>query len=853
MAKSTRMFLLAAASSAFLVSGLCALPSVGGFLVGRPFAGALVFPGLGQGPAVVAAAALAGFAVTVTGAGHVVFRWSGFGASRVGLVVCWSLVGGPAGVVTVLAWARAADVAVPAGVAAPAGPGFSLDSSYAAAWGMATALLAASVAVAVTRTLPAAPPEPRRRAFRSRRWVLPVLAGGWAVVWSLFVRDREPLLAWLPLSADYFEQVAVMLAAVVASYLEGALRRRLPVEGRPGRAFVLAWIALCAAPIAYAAVVAVDRGMRELLLAAPLRGAWAVEYAADIGAVLVAAPAQIAVPPLLLALASTGLQWALPAGERPAAAPDPVRPDRRWGLLVAGAAVALTYFCLAVTSRYPVLTRRTYDGETPVMGRALALLAPPDPVLGTTAVVWSWAVAAAFGVAAAVLVHVTVRGQLVRLFPASDFLLLAGALALAAALGWNAGGVAAWAVTGERLPGLSPAEDAAVFTGLVVPGFAALVFIVHTQVGLSRFVRIVELEGEERWGKLAERYRAWKEEARAHVPTRRERSVLAARAGAAALVVAVVAGALHGFGVAEARAVPALSVRQTVMENVATGLYVLLLSGLVYLGLGRSNLKERRLAPWLAVWGLSVVSGGLAHLLPDPVEGLQAGFLAGPFAAAGLAAPVRRRILPYAAALLLVVAAAPAVRQPPPGPLTIAPVTWREQRPRLTIDLSYPRATGPEAERVNGVLFAPVAGYVGDALRGLRADAAARASVTASYVLVRNDAAVVSVRYLMAGEHRRAVNYDVAARRTLTEYDIFEPVAFTPEGRRRLAAALRPLMPARQNPRTVSVDNERLLVNLGKGAIEFTFGRGYFCAGCAPFTVRAARERLAGLVAAVPW
>jgi hypothetical protein len=46
----------------------------------------------------------------------------------------------------------------------------------------------------------------------------------------------------------------------------------------------------------------------------------------------------------------------------------------------------------------------------------------------------------------------------------------------------------------------------------------------------------------------------------------------------------------------------------------------------------------------------------------------------------------------------------------------------------------------------------------------------------------------------------------------------------------------------------VTVDNERLLVNLGKGTVEFTFGRGYFCTGCEPFTVRASRERLSGLV-----
>ncbi|TMR93428.1 hypothetical protein [Nonomuraea basaltis] len=847
MAKSTRTFLLVAAGSALAVSGLCALPPVGGFLLGRPLVGALVFPGLGQGPVVMAAATLVGFTVTLTVGAYVVFRWSGFGASPVGLVVCWGLAGGPAGVVAVLAWAQAW------------GAAFFEYGPHAASWGMATALVAVLVALAVTRTLPAAPPEPGKRSFRPRRWVLPCLVIGWAVLWSVLLREREPLLAWLPLSFGYFHQVAVVLAAVVASHLEGALRRRLPVEGRPGRTFVLAWIALCSAPVVYAAVVAIDRGMRELLLADPLSATWAAEYVRDLGAALVAEPAQIALPPLLLALAGTGLQLVLPAKERPPAAPDPVRSDRRWSLLVAGAALALTYFCVAATSRYPVLTRRTYDEQTPMMLRALAFLAPPDPELERTAVVWLWAVTAAFGVLSAVLVYVTVRGQLVRLFPASDYLLLVGALALAAALAWNAGGVIARAVTGERLLGISPAREAAVFTAVVVPAFAALLFIVHSQVGLSRFVRIVELEGEESWAKLGERYRAWKEQVRPHLPSRRERGVIAARVAGGALVTAVVAGALHGFGVDQVRdgegllAVPALSVRQTPMENLAGGLYVVLLAGLVYLGFGRLNGQERRLSSWPAVWGLSVVAGGLAALVRepfDPMAGLQMGFVAGPFAAAGLAVPIRRKPLLYAAVLLVVVTAAPAVRQPPPAPqqVVIGSAAWREQRPRLTIDVSYPRAAGEDVQRLNAALFAPVRERVEDALRGLRANPVATGAVTGTHLVVRNDAQVISVRYLMAGEHRRALNYDVAAGRSLTVYDIFAPAALTPAGRRRLAEALRPFMPAGQDPRTVTVDNDRLLVNLGTGAVEFAFGRGYFCTGCAPFTVRVPHERLAGLL-----
>ncbi|MGP3965564.1 hypothetical protein ACTWPT_57415 [Nonomuraea sp. 3N208] len=843
--KSTGMFLLAAAGSAFAVSGLAALPPVGGFLLGRPFVGALVFPGLGQGPALIAVVTLAGFSVTLTAGAYAVFRWSGFGPSRVGLVACWSLAGGPAGVIAVLAWAPELGAR---------GSAFADAAPYAASWGMATALVAALAALAVTRTLPASPPPPAKRVFRPRRWVLPCLVLGWALVWSVLIRDQEPLLAWLPLSLGYFDQVAAVLSAVVASYLEGALRRRLPVEGRPGRAFVLAWIALCAAPIVYAAVVAIDRGMREPLLADPLNAAWAVEYARDIGAALVAEPAQIAVPPLLLALAGTALQLVLPGKDREPTPPDPVRPDRRWSLLVAGAALAMTYFCLAVTSRYAGLTRRTYDDATPVPVRALAFLAPPDPVLGRTAVVWLWTVTAVFAVSAAVLVHLAVRGRLVRLFPASDYLVLVGALALAAAVGWNAGSVIAYAVTGERLLGVSPAREAALFTGVVVPGLAALLFIVHSQVGLTRFVRIVELEEEETWGTLAERYRAWKEQVREHVPARRERAVAAMRVAGAALAVVVAAGAVRGFGVepyAEAPGsgvfvtAPAVSVAQPPLENLSGALYVVLLAGLVSLVLARSNATGLR--SWAAVWGSSVVAGGLASLPLDPVAGLQAGFVAGPFVVAGLAAPVPRKVLLAGAAVLVAVAAAPLVRGTPPA-FVITSATWREQRPRLTIDVSYPRASGGDARRVNAALFAPVRDHLDDTLRDLRANPAAHGVVSGTHVVVRDDARVISVRYLLAGEQWRAVTYDVAAGRELTVREIFAPVAFTPAGRRRLAAALRPLMPARQIPRTVSVDNERLLVNLGKGTVEFTFGRGYFCTGCEPFTVRASRERLAGLV-----
>ncbi|MEV6038888.1 hypothetical protein AB0L65_47620 [Nonomuraea sp. NPDC052116] len=840
MAKTTRIFLLAAVVCALAVSGGCALPPVGGFPLGRAFGGVLVFPGTGSGTAAV----LVAFSVALTGGAYLAFRWAGFGGSRLGVLVCWGLAGGPAGVLAVLMWARLRGVP------------FREHLTYAASWGMATALLSALLALAVTRAAPAGPAKQGTSAFRPRGWVLPGLVAGWSVVWNAFL-GRQELLAWLPLSLNYFDQVAVVLAAVAAGSLEGVLRRRLPVEGRQGRAFVLAWIALTAAPVVYAAVVAIDHGMRELLLADPLDWAWAAEYLRDLGAALIAHPAQVAVPPLLLASAASGIQTVVPARERPATAPDPVRPDRRWSLLVAGAALALTYFCLAVTSRFPLLTRRTFDEETPAPLRALALLAPPDPALGGTVVVWAWAVVTVFAVVAAVLVYVTIRGQLVRLFPASDYLLLTGALALATALAWNLGSVIGHAVTGERPLDVAPAREAAAFTGFVVPVFGALLFIVHSQVGLTRFVRIVELSGEEGWAKLRERYRAWKEQVRPHVPSCRERGLAAARAGGAALVIAVVAGAFQGFGVgppvgradAPFLAVPVLCVTRPPLENLTGALYVLLLAGLVYLGFARLNAKERRAAPLPAVWGLSVLAGGLASLF-DPVNGLQTGLVTGPLVAVALMVPLRRKILLYGAALLVLVAAAPAVKGGPARErVALGPVAWREQRPRLTIDVSYPRAQGTDAARINAALAEPVREAVERTSRSLRADPAATGLVTATYVVVRNDADVISVRYMMAGDAWRAVNYDRALGRALAVQEIFTPAVLTPAGRRRLAGALRPLMPPPQYPRTVSVDNERVLVSLATGgAVEFTFGRGYFCAACEPFTVRASRERLAGLL-----
>ncbi|GAA1683106.1 hypothetical protein GCM10009733_094500 [Nonomuraea maheshkhaliensis] len=966
MAKTTRTFLLAAAGIALGVCGLCALPPVGGFLLGRAVASVLVFPGLGRGLAAGTAVTLVVYAVLLTLGAYVAFRWSGFGASRVGLLVCWGLAGGPAGVLAVLLWAR--------GHGAP----FEEYARYAASWGMATALLAALLTMAATRFLPAPAgegspvpdseqdPAPagkktptrkgtaaketpatarkatpatgrkgaaakdrsatrkresrerpsmfvRRPAFHPRSWVLPCLVAGWAVVWSVLVRDRQPLMAWLPLSLSYFTQVAVILGSIAAGYVEGTLRRRLPVEGRPGRAFVLAWISASVAPVVYAAVVAIDLGMRERLLAAPLDPAWVAEYAADLGAVLVAEPVQVALPPLVLALAAVGVQLVPPLRRAAAGAPDPVRTDRRWALLVAGTALALTYFCLAVTSRFPLLTRRTFDAETPVMLRALAPLSPPDPVLGGTVVVWSWAMAAVFAVAAAGLVYVAVRGQLVRLFPASSYVVLVGALALATALAWTVGGVIGRAVTGEEPVGISPAAQAVEFAVFVVPVFAALLFIVHSQVGVARFARIVELEDEQTWEQTAERYRAWRERVRDHVPSWRERLTIAGMAAVGALVPLVVAGALaqlvplvaagsprglitgNGLGpggglgtngglgelgVGGGLGFPVPSLVAPVADTLTCAVYLVLLAGLIFVSLMRVNLRERRWAVWAAVWGASVVAGVAAGLATP--AGLLLGLVAGPFAVAGVVAgPLlagRRRVLVVAGAVLLLVAAAPLVRRTPVGePLTITTATWRARAPGLTVEISYPAvAGGPDAARAGAALVAPVRAHVEEMLRRSREDPSRASSpatgptpgptpqkstgptagptatpttsaVTGGYTVVRNDAAVVSVRYALSGEVGRAVTYGRAEERVLQVRDLFVPAAFTPAGRRQLAGALRPLMPKGHVPRTVSLDSDRLLVNLAPGAVEFAFGRDYFCAPCAPVTVRVPDARLAGL------
>ncbi|MER7427383.1 hypothetical protein [Nonomuraea rubra] len=893
--KTTRTFLLAAAASALGLAVLGALPPVGGFLLERAVGAALVFPGVGQGHAVGTGATLVIFTVLLTGGAYLAYRWSGSGESRVGLLVCWGLVGGPAGVLAVLVWAR--------GHRLPFGP----YVGGAASWGMAVALAAAALALAATRVLPAAGRE-RSRAFRPRAWVLPCLAAGWSVVWSVLLRERLPLLGWLPLSFSYFEQVAVVLATVAAASLEDGLRRRLPVDGRPGRAFVLAWIALSVAPVVYAAVVAIDRGMRELLLAEPLGTAWMAEYATDLTAALVAVPAQTALPPLALAVAAVGVQWALPAAGKPAGPVDAVRTDRRWSLVVAGAAVALTYFCLAVTSRFPLLTRRTFDAETPVTVRAVALLAPPDPALGRVAVVWLWAIPAVFAVAAAVLVYVAVRGQLAGVFPVSSFPVLVAALALAAALAWNLGSLIGLAVTGGRPAGIWPAAEAAEFTVIAAPVFGAVLFIVHSQVGVARFARAVELEGEQTWGKLGERYRAWREGVREQVTGRRERALIAARAAGGALVPAVVAGAAQGFGWGHGVvALPVLSAGVPAVDALTGLAYLVLLAALVYTGLARVNVRERRWAVWLMVWGMSVLAGGAAGL--GTPAGLQLGLLAGPFAVAGVAVTVRRKVLLAGGVVLALVAAAPLVlagreREP----LAVGTAWWRERLPGLTADLSYPRAAGAaDAARVNAALAAPVRAYVDEALRRHRlAPAPATAltgpqnpeappnprngplnsaapphppngplnpeasphprdwppnrgaaltapldrgvALTGSYVLVRNDTRIVSVRYALTGELGRTVTYDRREARALTVRDVFTPAAFTPAGRRLLAEAVRPLAPKGHDPRTVSVDSDRLLVNLAPGAVELTFGRDYFCAPCAPFTARVPDGRLGGLV-----
>jgi hypothetical protein len=261
-----------------------------------------------------------------------------------------------------------------------------------------------------------------------------------------------------------------------------------------------------------------------------------------------------------------------------------------------------------------------------------------------------------------------------------------------------------------------------------------------------------------------------------------------------------------------------------------------------------------------------VLAGGLAVLLRAFVEaaggpfgpgdllesyagaGLQMGFLAGPFVVAGVLVAVPRRAVLYGAAVLAVLAVAPAVRPAPgDGRVLIGTGVWRETRP-LTIDVSHPLAQGENADRINAALLAPIRTLIeetGDATR-----------VTGTYTVVRNDAQVISVRYLTTwegphpGERAQAVTVDTATGRQLTALDIFTPAALSRAGRERLAAELRPLLPpgASANPAIVRVDGDFVEVNPGNGAVEFTFGRGYLCDACPAVTVRVPRERLPGLL-----
>ncbi|WP_336214060.1 hypothetical protein [Nonomuraea sp. LPB2021202275-12-8] len=902
----TRTFLLVASGSALALPGLLALPPVREFLLdrggllGRVLSRALVFPGVGQAPAASTVAGLVAFALAVAGGTCAISSLAGFGTSRWRGLVCWGLAGGPAGVLAVLVWSLATASEESVSIL------FGGQLKYAAWWGTAVGLLTG----VLVRAVPAVA-ERGTGTFHGRRWVTPCLVFGWAVIWSVLLsglysweRPFLGLLAWLPLTVGYLRPFLVFFSAVVAALVEGMLRQWLPVDGRPGRAFVFSWIALCTAPLTYAIGGASDGGMRDLLVADPLDLAWVAEYVEDIGAALVADPAQVAVPPLLLALAGTGLQRVLP---RRTSEPDPIRPDRPWGLLVALGAVMATYLLVTVVSAVPALTGRAFDEDLSAAILAFGFLTPPDEAPGQDAGVWFWTVAVAFASLSAVVAYVAVRGQVIRLVPATAWLVLAAGLALAVQVAWNAGGVIAPAITGWDLLGIALVPEAAAFTLIVVPGLATVLWLVHLMVTLSRVRRAVDLDAyveddddERAWDELVARHRDWRQRVRAYAPDRRERALIAAKAAGAALLVTVVAGAFLGFGhglpvgqVAVRASEPflALPVLSAVprgdwaLEILTAVLYVALLAGLVHLGLRGANVRERRLSAGLAVWSLSVVAGGLAMLIRAQAEaawsrvppgdlieaysgvGLQFGLIAGLPVAVGTLITVRRPVLLCGAAVLLVVALAPLAR-PAAGSeqITITAAHLRESRdPRLTVDASYPLARGGDVTALNAALMAPIGEAVRESARINRDHPPAvpqDSRVTGAFEVVRNDTELVSVRYgiireiegLRPVESGYAVNYDRAAGRALTTREVFTPSAFSRAGRARLALAIRSHTARAEvaNLESAGVDDALLLVNLGTSAVEFTFVRGYFCNACASFTVRMPPERLRGLLRPCP-
>ncbi|MDH2427000.1 hypothetical protein [Sphaerisporangium sp. TRM90804] len=940
MAMMARRFLLVTAGSALFFSGLFGLSALGellsamGNLPARVLRRALVFPGRGEALTPGTVAALVVFAVVLAVGMYAVLRWADVGWSWRGYVGSGALVGAPAGVLAVLVWALVR--AGVEGAGEPEGSPASLfygSLTYAPAWGVTMGALTGLVVWVWDPELPAGS-ERAARPFQARGWVLPSLVVGWALIWSVIAtrlgpsgaRDQPLLipLRWLVIDDRHLGVLAVVVAAGVAGGVEALLRRRLPVEGRPGRAFVVAWIALCAAPPAYAAVTAIGDGMLDLYAAGPLNIGWVAEYAEDTGAALVSEPTRIAVPPLLLALVVTAIRLRLPARERVRAEPDPVRPDRRWALLVAGAAVLYTYFRIAVASLSPAPVRQAEIVDAPLLSRALFLLTPPSPPGDEAALLWFWSVAGTFLVLSALLGYAAVRGQTNRILPVGAYLTLLGGLALAAQLAWNGGGTIARALTDQRPPTSATVSEAAAFTAVYVPFCALVMLLVHVAVGFRVVRSVLDLGslGEDEdfdrvWDKLTADYGVWKRKTAAFTPSRDELRLMSVKAAGIAVVVAVVAGAFQGFGVGRPvgqvtvpadgffLALPSLPLvpgpqgadLHWVLEIITGMLYALSLGGLVWLGLRRLNVRERRLSAGLAVWGLSVVAGGLVMLVRalleaalldggfgpgDLVEaysgvGWQMGLLAGIPVAVGVMmrpgwAP-RGPVLRYGAALTLAVAAAPLARlAQDDGQVAIATATWRVEHrdPQLTVDVRHPLVQGGDAGergRIGAALSAPVRELVETTLEDYRrypprptpeGGTHTTNSVTSRFTVVRDDSTVISIRYvslvrtvgLRPREIGHAVDFDRAFGRTLTTRDVFTAAAFSRTGRERLAAALRPHLPPNlaASLGSVDVDDGLLQINLGRGAVEFTFGRPYFCNACETFTVRMPPERLPGLL-----
>ncbi|TMR16669.1 hypothetical protein ETD86_24660 [Nonomuraea turkmeniaca] len=749
------------------------------------------------------------YCTMLVGGAHLVTKCARFSRPKSGWIVACTLAGAPAGVLAVLAWTVVSPMR-----------GHILSIKYAPTWGMTVAALSALLTVALARSAPAQPVPKESGSFDPRSWVLPAIVVVWVTIRGLadvlwpgagFTNAAWRLLGWLPTYvADLPGLVVALLGVGAAAYFaykaERALRQRLPTGGLSGRSFVLAWIALLTAPVAYALVVAVWDGMIPIAGQNPLSPAWLLEYVEDVGATLVASPAQLSVTPLLLALASTGIQRLLPPVS-PMPLPDPEAPRRGWSLEAAGTALASMLAIVALASSVPDLAVRLASPPAPggewrlTVLRGWSFLTPPEHPTSQF-----WALAAGVLVLTCSLVYLTARGQIAHLFTPTAYLPMWGALALAIAVAVPVSGLLASPQTPSPLP--TPAQ-AAVFVVLIAPALALVLALTHmNRIGWA-MIKALDLdhfpEAKDTgavWEKLSERYQAWKERAQAHKTTPAERRAIALKAGICGLTVALLTGAAHALalGVPLGRtaipdnglflALPEIRLSPLegepradwLLENITAALYIVLLMWLVHLGL-RSVDRSAAWAVGLTVLGQSVVAGSLAlglrtvlgawlsssamraadrfetYIPLGPQLGLLTGLAAG-LTVSYLRRPVwlgkvpRSRRLQAAygcAALLLVVGALPPMTPAAkPVRLELTTHTWRERHDdeRLSVNLSYPRIKGDE--RVNIELFAPLRARVEEMLREFeRYPATADSELTNSFAIVRSDNRLVSIRYAL--------------------------------------------------------------------------------------------------------